>query len=166
EGYGLTETTAAHSVNTPSAQKIGTVGRPLGGNSARIAEDGEIELRGEVVFAGYWRNEEATAETFHDGWFRTGDLGALDEDGYLSITGRKKDLIVTAGGKNVSPGPIEDRMRSHTLVSQAVVVGDGRSFVTALLTVDPDAFENWKAENGKPADAAIADLRHDPALRD
>lgn len=165
EGYGLTETTAAHSVNTPSAQKIGTVGRPLGGNSARIAEDGEIELRGEVVFAGYWRNEEATAETFHDGWFRTGDLGALDEDGYLSITGRKKDLIVTAGGKNVSPGPIEDRMRSHTLVSQAVVVGDGRSFVTALLTVDPDAFENWKAENGKPAEAAIADLREDPALR-
>lgn len=165
EGYGLTETTAAHSVNTPSAQKIGTVGRPLGGNSARIAEDDEIELRGEVVFAGYWRNEEATAETFHDGWFRTGDLGALDEDGYLSITGRKKDLIVTAGGKNVSPGPIEDRMRSHTLVSQAVVVGDGRSFVTALLTVDPDAFENWKAENGKPAEAAIADLREDPALR-
>ncbi len=111
EGYGLTETTAAHSVNTPGAQKIGTVGRPMGGNSARIADDGEIELRGMVVFDGYWRNDEATEGAFHDGWFRTGDLGSLDEDGYLSITGRKKDLIITAGGKNVSPGPIEDRMR-------------------------------------------------------
>ena len=166
EGYGLTETTAAHSVNAPGSQKIGTVGRPMGGNSARIAEDGEIELCGQVVFEGYWRNEEATAGVFVDGWFRTGDLGSLDEDGYLSITGRKKDLIITAGGKNVSPGPIEDRMRSHTLVSQAVVVGDGRSFVTALVTVDPDVFENWKAENGKPAAATLAELRHDPALRD
>ncbi|APE08486.1 long-chain fatty acid--CoA ligase [Rhodococcus sp. 2G] len=166
EGYGLTETTAAHSVNTPGAQKIGTVGRPMGGNSARIADDGEIELRGMVVFDGYWRNDEATAGAFHDGWFRTGDLGSLDEDGYLSITGRKKDLIITAGGKNVSPGPLEDRMRSHTLVSQAVVVGDGRSFVTALVTVDPDVFENWKNENGKPTGATIADLRHDATLRD
>ncbi|MEU5843098.1 long-chain fatty acid--CoA ligase [Rhodococcus sp. NPDC047139] len=166
EGYGLTETTAAHSVNTPGEQKIGSVGRPMGGNSARIADDGEIELRGHVVFDGYWRNEEATASVFDDGWFRTGDLGSLDEDGYLFITGRKKDLIITAGGKNVSPGPVEDRMRSHTLVSQAVVVGDGRSFITALVTVDPDVFENWKAENGKPATATIADLRHDPALRD
>ncbi|WP_241387179.1 AMP-dependent synthetase/ligase [Rhodococcus sp. CH91] len=166
EGYGLTETTAAHSVNAPGAQKIGTVGRPMGGNSVRIAEDGEIELRGQVVFGGYWRNEEATAKVFDDGWFRTGDLGSLDEDGYLTITGRKKDLIITAGGKNVSPGPIEDRMRSHTLVSQAVVIGDGRSFVTALVTVDPDVFENWKAENGKPPAATIAELRHDPTLRD
>ncbi|MEE2034040.1 AMP-dependent synthetase/ligase [Rhodococcus chondri] len=166
EGYGLTETTAAHSVNVPGAQKIGTVGQPMGGNSARIAEDGEIELRGGVVFQGYWRNDEATAKTFNDGWLRTGDLGSLDDDGYLSITGRKKDLIITAGGKNVSPGPLEDRMRSHTLVSQAVVIGDGRAFITALITVDPEIFENWKAENGKPADATISDLRHDPTLHD
>jgi len=166
EGYGLTETTAAHCVNMPGSQKIGSVGRPMGGNTVRIAEDGEIELRGNVVFDGYWRNEEATEAAFRDGWFRTGDLGSLDEDGYLSITGRKKDLIITAGGKNVSPGPLEDRMRSHTLVSQAVVVGDGRSFISALVTVDPDVFENWKAENGKPVEATIGQLRHDPALRD
>nr|WP_206040297.1 long-chain fatty acid--CoA ligase [Rhodococcus sp. HNM0563] len=166
EGYGLTESTAAHTVNMPGSQKIGTVGQPLGGNSVRIAEDGEIELRGGVVFNGYWRNEKATEDAFHDGWFRTGDLGSLDADGYTTITGRKKDLIVTAGGKNVSPGPLEDRMRSHTLVSQAVVLGDGRTFISALLTVDPDVFDNWKRENGKPADATIADLRNDPSLRD
>ena len=166
EGYGLTESTAAHSVNVPGAQKIGTVGQPMGGNSTRIADDGEIELRGGVVFQGYWRNEKATAEAFHDGWFRTGDLGEIDEDGYVSITGRKKDLIITAGGKNVSPGPLEDRMRSHTLVSQAVVIGDGRSYITALLTVDPEVLDNWKAENGKPPTATIADLRRDPALHD
>lgn len=166
EGYGLTETTAAHSVNTPGAQKIGTVGRPMGGNSVRIADDGEIELRGNVVFDGYWRNYQATADTFNDGWFRSGDLGTLDADGYLSITGRKKDLIITAGGKNVSPGLLEDRMRAHTLVSQAVVIGDGRSFITALLTVDPDVFDNWKKENGKPPTATIGELRSDPALRD
>ncbi|WP_138998092.1 AMP-dependent synthetase/ligase [Rhodococcus zopfii] len=166
EGYGLTESTAAHSVNTPGAQKIGSVGQPMGGNSTRIAEDGEIELRGGVIFQGYWRNEKATEEVFRDGWFRTGDLGEIDEDGYVYITGRKKDLIVTAGGKNVSPGQLEDRMRSHTLVSQAVVIGDGRAYITALLTVDPDVFDNWKAENGKPATATIAQLRHDPSLRD
>lgn len=104
EGYGLTESTAAHSVNVPGAQKIGTVGQPMGGNSTRIADDGEIELRGGVVFQGYWRNEKATAEAFHDGWFRTGDLGEIDEDGYVSITGRKKDLIITAGGRTSRPG--------------------------------------------------------------
>jgi len=165
EGYGLTESTAAHTVNIPGAQKIGTVGRPLGGNSVRIAEDGEIELSGGVVFAGYWRNESATADALDDGWFRTGDLGSIDGDGYVAITGRKKDLIITAGGKNVSPGPLEDRMRAHTLVSQAVVIGDGRTFISALLTVDPEVFDNWKAENGKPAESTIADLRHDPSLR-
>ncbi|ANS30081.1 Long-chain-fatty-acid-CoA ligase FadD15 [Rhodococcus opacus] len=165
EGYGLTESTAAHCVNVPGVQKIGTVGQPLSGNSVRIAEDGEIELRGGVVFGGYWRNEHATREVLDDGWFRTGDLGDLDDEGYLTITGRKKDLLITAGGKNVSPGPLEDRLRSHTLVSQAVVVGDGRPFVGALLTVDPQEFDKWKSAHGKPSDATVADLRDDEELR-
>ncbi|WP_194813546.1 long-chain fatty acid--CoA ligase [Nocardia sp. XZ_19_385] len=165
EGYGLTESTAAHCVNVPGSVKVGTVGRALGGNAVRIAEDGEIELDGGVVFAGYWHNEEATAAALHDGWLRTGDLGELDEDGFLSITGRKKDLLVTAGGKNVSPGPMEDLIRSHTLISQAVVLGDGRAYITALTTLDPQAFTAWKAANGKPANATVADLRTDPALQ-
>ncbi|MBF6133941.1 long-chain fatty acid--CoA ligase [Nocardia otitidiscaviarum] len=164
EGYGLTESTAAHCVNVPGAVKIGTVGQPLGGNGVRIAEDGEIELSGGVVFAGYWRNEEATAAALSDGWLRTGDLGELDVDGFLSITGRKKDLLVTAGGKNVSPGPLEDRIRSHALISQAIVVGDGRTFITALITIDPEAFESWKATTATPPHATIADLRDDPTL--
>lgn len=165
EGYGLTETTAAHCVNVPGAQKIGTVGQPMGGNGVRIAEDGEIELNGGVVFKGYWKNDKATEEAFVNGWMRTGDLGELDSDGYLSITGRKKDLLVTAGGKNVSPGPMEDRIRSHSIVSQAVVVGDGKTYITALLTVDPEVFEKWKAENGKPSGATVAELRDDKDLR-
>lgn len=136
EGYGLTESTAAHCVNVPGEQKIGTVGKPLGGNGVRVREDGELELRGGVIFDGYWRNEKATAESFDDGWFRTGDLGDIDDHGYVTITGRTKDLLVTAGGKNISPGPLEDRIRSHSIVSQAVVVGDERPFVAALLTVD------------------------------
>ncbi|MGF7122660.1 AMP-dependent synthetase/ligase [Rhodococcus sp. BE178] len=165
EGYGLTESTAAHCVNVPDEQKIGTVGRPMSGNSVRIAPDGEIELGGGVVFAGYWRNDSATADTFHDGWLRTGDLGELDDDGYLTLTGRKKDLLVTAGGKNVSPGPLEDRLRSNVLVSQAVVVGDGRPFIGVLLTLDPEPFGNWKSANGKPASATVADLATDTDLR-
>ncbi|MGW0042588.1 AMP-dependent synthetase/ligase [Rhodococcus sp. NPDC003348] len=165
EGYGLTESTAAHCVNMPRAQRIGSVGQPLGGNSVRIADDGEIELRGGVVFGGYWNNDAATAEVFDGDWFRTGDLGSLDEDGYLTITGRKKDLLITAGGKNVSPGPLEDRMRSHELVSQAVVVGDGRPFIGALVTVDPDTFARWRTENGKAEDATVADLSEDLDLR-
>ncbi|WP_137725672.1 AMP-dependent synthetase/ligase [Prescottella subtropica] len=165
EGYGLTESTAAHCVNVPRQQKIGTVGRPLSGNTVRIAADGEIELRGGVVFDGYWRNEQATADALHDGWLRTGDLGELDADGYLVLTGRKKDLLVTAGGKNVSPGPLEDRLRSHVLISQAVVVGDGRPFVGALLTVDAEPFEHWKTSNAKPATATVADLIDDADLR-
>ncbi|WP_430335556.1 AMP-dependent synthetase/ligase [Rhodococcus sp. ACT016] len=165
EGYGLTESTAAHCVNIPGQQKIGSVGRPMGGNTVRIADDGEIELHGGVVFDGYWGNETATAATLRDGWLRTGDLGELDDDGYLTLTGRKKDLLVTAGGKNVSPGPLEDRLRSHVLISQAVVVGDGRPFIGALLTLDPEPFENWKAANGKPASATVADLATDPDLR-
>jgi len=164
EGYGLTETTAAICVNTPGQVRVGTVGRPIPGNSVRIAEDGEILLSGEVVFAGYWQNEEATANAITDGWFHTGDLGSLDADGYLRITGRKKEIIVTAGGKNVSPAPMEDIMRTHALVSQAMVVGDQRPFVSTLITIDPEAFEGWKARNGKDAGATVADLATDPAL--
>ncbi|OPX14741.1 MULTISPECIES: AMP-dependent synthetase/ligase [Gordonia] len=165
EGYGLTETTAAVTVNTPGAVKIGTVGKPLASNAVRIAEDGEILLRGGVVFKEYWHNEEASAAAITDGWFHTGDLGSLDDEGFLKITGRKKELIVTAGGKNVSPAGLEDVIRADALVSQAVVVGDQKPFIAALITVDPEAFPAWKERNGKPADASVADLADDPDLR-
>ncbi len=165
EGYGLTETTAAATVNRPDRVKIGTVGMPLPGVAIRIAEDGEILIKGVNVFPGYWRNEAATKEVFtEDGWFRTGDVGELDEEGFLRITGRKKEMIVTAGGKNVAPAVLEDRLRSHGLVSQCMVVGDGKPFVAALITLDPEAFELWKERHGKPADATIAALRDDPDL--
>ena len=165
EGYGLTETTAAATVNRPDRVKIGTVGQPLPGVAIRIAEDGEILINGVNVFPGYWRNEAATKETFtEDGWFRTGDVGELDEEGFLKITGRKKEMIVTAGGKNVAPAVLEDRLRSHGLVSQCMVVGDGKPFVAALITLDTEAFELWKERHGKPADATIASLRDDPDL--
>jgi long-chain acyl-CoA synthetase len=165
EGYGLTETTAAATVNRPDRVKIGTVGLPLPGVSIRIDEDGEILIKGASVFPGYWRNEAATSEVFtEDGWFRTGDIGELDDEGFLKITGRKKEMIVTAGGKNVAPAVLEDRIRSHALVSQAMVVGDGRPFVAALITLDDEAFGLWKERNGKPADATIASLRDDPDL--
>jgi long-chain acyl-CoA synthetase len=165
EGYGLTETTAAGTVNRPDRLKIGTVGQPLPGVAIRIAEDGEILFKGPNVFPGYWHNETATKEVFaEDGWFRTGDLGSLDDEGFLSITGRKKEIIVTAGGKNVAPAVLEDRLRSHYLVSQAMVVGDGRPFVAALITLDAEALPTWRERHGKPADASIASLRDDPAL--
>jgi long-chain acyl-CoA synthetase len=165
EGYGLTETTAAATVNRPDRVKIGTVGLPLPGVSIRIDEDGEILIKGGSVFPGYWRNEAATSEVFtEDGWFRTGDIGELDDEGFLKITGRKKEMIVTAGGKNVAPAVLEDRIRSHALVSQAMVVGDGRPFVAALITLDDEALGPWKERNGKPADATIASLRDDPGL--
>ncbi|MFZ2174391.1 MAG: long-chain fatty acid--CoA ligase [Rhodococcus sp. (in: high G+C Gram-positive bacteria)] len=165
EGYGLTESTAAHTLNGPGAQKIGTVGVPLGGGGVRIAEDGEIELAGDTVFGGYWRNEHATRDAFDGGWLRTGDLGELDEDGFLTITGRKKDLLVTAGGKNVSPGPLEDRLRSNPLISQAVVVGDGRPFLGALLTLDVHEFGKWKSAHGRTPEMSVADFRNDEELR-
>lgn len=139
EGYGLTETCAAITVNGPGQQRIGTVGRPIPGNEVRVTDSGEIEVRGAVVTDGYWGNDDATRESIVDGWFATGDLGSLDAEGYLSITGRAKEIIVTAGGKNVVPGPLEDVLRSHPLVSNAMVIGEGRSFVGALLTLDPDA---------------------------
>ena len=165
EGYGLTETTAAFSVNTPGEVKVGTVGKPMSGNKVRIAEDGEVLLAGGVVFDGYWQNPEATATAITDGWFHTGDLGTVDADGFLTITGRKKELIVTAGGKNVSPAGLEDIMRASALISQAMVVGDAKPFIGALITIDPEAFPAWKERTGKSAAASVADLIDDPDLR-
>jgi long-chain acyl-CoA synthetase len=165
EGYGLTETTAATTVNRPDRNKIGTVGQPLPGVAIKIADDGEILISGKNVFPGYWRNEAATKEVFaEDGWFATGDIGELDEEGFLMITGRKKEMIVTAGGKNVAPAVLEDRLRSHALISQCMVVGDGKPFVAALITLDPEALGPWKQAHGKPADATVAALRDDPDL--
>ncbi len=148
EGYGLTETTAPASVNLPSRIKIGTVGRPLPGVGVRIADDGEICICGVNVFAGYHNNPEATAEVMQDGWFATGDLGELDEDGFLRITGRKKEILVTAGGKNVAPAVLEDRLRAHPLVSQCIVVGDRRPFIAALVTIDEEMYPAWAANRG------------------
>jgi len=165
QGYGLTETSAAAALNRPDRNKIGTVGQPLPGVGIRIAEDGEILISGRLVFPGYWRNETATRETFaDDGWFRTGDVGGLDEEGFLTITGRKKELIVTAAGKNVAPAVLEDRLRSHALISQTMVVGDGKPYIAALITLDAEALEPWKERHGKPAGATIATLRDDPDL--
>jgi len=165
QGYGLTETSAAATVNRPDRNKIGTVGQPIPGVGIKIAEDGEILITGGIVFPGYWRNEAATGETFaEEPWFRTGDLGQLDDEGFLTITGRKKEIIVTSGGKNVAPAVLEDRLRSHALISQAMAVGDGRPYIGALITLDPEALGPWKARNGKPTDATIASLRDDPDL--
>ena len=165
QGYGLTETTAAATVNRPDRNKIGTVGQPLPGAAIKIAEDGEILIKGGIVFPGYWHNEEATQEIFaEDGWLRSGDLGALDDEGFLTITGRKKEIIVTAGGKNVAPAVLEDRLRSHALISQAMVVGDGRPYIGALITLDPEILGPWKARHGEPADATSVSLRDDPDL--
>ncbi|MFY1593142.1 AMP-dependent synthetase/ligase [Micromonospora sp. WMMD737] len=165
EGYGLTETSPALTVNLPDAQRIGTVGRPLPGVRIRIADDGEIQADGDVIFPGYWNNADATRATFtDDGWLRTGDLGSLDPDGFLRITGRTKEIIVTAAGKNLAPAPIEDAVRAHPLVSQCMLVGDGRPYVAALITVDPQAWQRWRTATGRP-DAPLADLRDDPRLR-
>jgi len=150
EGYGLTETTAPATVNLPDKFKIGTVGPALPGVSLRLADDGEIQVKGINVFKEYWKNPEATEAAFEDGWFRTGDLGSFDADGFLSITGRKKEIIVTAGGKNVAPAVLEDRIRAHPLVSQVVVVGDQRPFIGALITLDPEGVPGWLAAHGKP----------------
>jgi long-chain acyl-CoA synthetase len=166
EGYGMTETSPATNSNTPDAQKIGTVGRPIPGCTIRIAEDGEVLVKGHMVFQGYWNNPGATKEMIdEDGWLHTGDLGALDDAGFLAITGRKKDLIITAAGKNVAPAVLEDRLRAHWLVSQCLVIGDARPYIGALVAVDPETLAQWKTDNGKPPTAAVADLRGDPALR-
>jgi long-chain acyl-CoA synthetase len=164
EGYGLTETSAAVTVNRVDGLKVGSVGKLLGGNSMRINDDGELLVRGGVVFGGYWHNQTETDVVFSDGWFHTGDLGAIDDNGFLTIVGRKKEIIVTAGGKNVAPALLEDRLRAHPLISQALVVGDAQPFIAALITIDPEAFPAWKARNGKDAGVSVGDLAEDPDL--
>lgn len=164
EGYGLTESCAATAFNPWDRQKIGTVGQPLPGSVVRIADDGEVLLHGEHLFQGYWNNEQATKEALSDAWFHTGDLGTLDEDGYLTITGRKKEIIVTAGGKNVAPAVIEDRIRAHALIAECMVVGDARPFVGALITLDEDFLPRWLEDNGKRAGTTPAELADDPEL--
>lgn len=166
EGYGMTETTAAIAVNFEPDNIIGTVGKPVGGNTVRIGEDGEILMKGTVVFDGYWNNEEATKDTFDgDGFLRSGDLGALLPTGHLKITGRKKEIIVTAGGKNVSPGPLEDILRSAPLISQAMVVGDDQKFIGSLITLDEDALPAWKKRNNVPEHTGVLELAKNPVLR-
>lgn len=164
EGYGLTETTAALTVNLPDAQKVGTVGRPIPGTAVRIADDGELLFRGGQVFTGYWNNPDATAEALdQDGWFHTGDVGEVDDEGFVRITGRKKEILVTAGGKNVAPAALEDRVRAAALVSQCLVVGDGQPFIGALVTIDEEAFPAWAEQHGKSGQ--IAELVEDEDLR-
>jgi long-chain acyl-CoA synthetase len=155
EGYGLTETTAAVSVNLPDDIRIGTVGRPLPGVTVGVADDGELLFKGGQVMQGYWKNDEATASAIDaDGWFHTGDLGEFDVDGFIKITGRKKEILVTAGGKNVAPTMLEDQIRLHPLVSQCMVVGDGKPFIAALITIDPENIVPWATDRGKPTDPA------------
>jgi long-chain acyl-CoA synthetase len=164
EGYGLTETSAASTVNRPKALRIGTVGQPMPGARVKIAEDGEILLGGGQIFIGYWNNPTATAEVLEpDGWFHSGDIGEIDDDGFVRITGRKKELIVTAAGKNVAPAVLEDRLRANWLVSQCMVVGDAKPFIAALVTIDPESFPAWVAQNSK-GDVTVADMVNDPDL--
>ncbi|MEV5002943.1 AMP-dependent synthetase/ligase [Nocardioides sp. LML1-1-1.1] len=163
EGYGLTETTAALTVNLPDAQKVGSVGRPIPGTAVRIADDGELLFKGGQVFTGYWDNPDATAEALQDGWFHTGDVGEVDDEGFVRITGRKKEILVTAGGKNVAPAVLEDRVRASALVSQCLVVGDGQPFIGALVTIDEEAFPAWAEQHGKSG--KVADLVDDEDLR-
>ena len=164
EGYGLTETSAPATVNTEKHIKIGTVGQPLPGVTIRIDDDGEVLIKSPGVLRRYWHSDQATETAVIDGWFRTGDLGELDEDGFLRITGRKKEIIVTAGGKNVSPAALEDRIRAHRLISQCMVVGDRQPFIAALITLDAEALPAWIAERGKPAGHSAADLVDDEDL--
>ena len=164
EGYGLTETTAGATLNLTGAHRVGSVGRPIPGTSIKIAEDGEVLIRGGIVMGGYWQNDAANAEVFDsEGWFKSGDLGKLDDEGFLYIVGRKKELIVTAGGKNVAPAVLEDRLRAHPLVSQCMVVGDNQPFIASLVTIDQDALKGWVTNNKKEG-ASLADLANDPDL--
>jgi long-chain acyl-CoA synthetase len=164
EGYGLTETTAPLTVNLPSNFKIGTVGPPLPGVSIRIADDGEIEGKGIDIFHGYWQNQKATDEVLVDGWFKTGDIGALDEDGYLTITGRKKEIIVTAGGKNVSPAVLEDPIRANPIIDQVIVVGEQKPFIAALVSLDREMLPAWLKSQGQPTDLTLAQAAGNKAV--
>jgi long-chain acyl-CoA synthetase len=164
EGYGLTETTAGATLNLSKRIKVGSVGLPIPGTTIKIAEDGEVLIQGPIVMQGYWKNDAANAEVFSgDRWFHSGDLGKLDDEGFLYIVGRKKELIVTAGGKNVAPAVLEDRLRAHPLISQCMVVGDNQPFIASLITIDQDALKTWVTANKKEG-ASLADLRNDPAL--
>jgi long-chain acyl-CoA synthetase len=165
EGYGLTETTAPVAVNTPRRIRIGTVGAPLPGNAVRIADDGEILARGVCLMKGYYKLPELSAEAFTDGWFHTGDLGELDADGFLKVTGRKKEIIVTAGGKNVVPSQLEDPIRANALVSQCVVLGDHRPFIAALITLDEEALPGWLERHSLPASTTIAEAAGHPLVQ-
>ena len=163
EGYGLTETTAGATLNLTNHLRVGSVGRPIPGNSVKIAEDGEVLISGPIVMRGYWQNDAANQEVFDGQWFKSGDLGRLDDEGFLYITGRKKELIVTAGGKNVAPAVLEDRLRAHPLVSQCMVVGDNQPFIASLITIDQDMLKGWIAANNKSG-ATLETLRNDPDL--
>ncbi|WP_114422717.1 AMP-dependent synthetase/ligase [Nocardioides houyundeii] len=165
EGYGLTETTAALTVNLPGAHKVGSVGRPLGGTTVRVADDGELLFKGGQIFAGYWNDEAATAVAVdRDGWFHTGDVGEIDDEGFVRITGRKKEILVTAGGKNVAPAALEDRLRAHPLIDQCIVVGDGQPFIGALITLDPETVPAWATAQGLTGGITTT-LIDNPALR-
>jgi long-chain acyl-CoA synthetase len=166
EGYGLSESTTGGTLNLPGRQKIGSVGPPVPGCEVTVAGDGELLLRAEFVMPGYWHNEVGTKELLDDdGWLHTGDIGEIDDDGFVFITGRKKELLVTSGGKNVAPTVLEDRLRAAELVSECMVVGDARPYVACLVTLDRDALSQWASEHGHDARATAADLRADPELR-
>ena len=163
EGYGLTETTAGATLNLTKNIRVGSVGRPIPGTTIKIADDGEVLIKGPIVMRGYWQNDSANKEVFDGQWFKSGDLGRLDDEGFLYITGRKKELIVTAGGKNVAPAVLEDRLRAHPLVSQCMVVGDNQPFIASLITIDQDMLKGWIAANSKTG-ATVATLINDPEL--
>jgi long-chain acyl-CoA synthetase len=166
EGYGLTETSAAHTANRPRNIRVGTVGQPIPGAAVRVAADGELMLSGPHLLTGYWNNPAATAEAIDsDGWFHSGDIGEIDDDGYVRITGRKKELLVTAAGKNVAPAVLEDRIRGNWLVNQCIVVGDAKPYIAALVTIDPDAFPSWVKAAGKQAGSTVDSLKNDADLR-
>ncbi|MGH8876163.1 MAG: AMP-dependent synthetase/ligase [Stackebrandtia sp.] len=165
EGYGLTETSPVVSLNLDNAHRIGTVGKPIPGTAIHIGDDDELLIKGPQVFGGYWKNDAATAESFVDGWYKSGDQASIDADGYLKITGRTKEIIVTAAGKNVAPAPLEDIVRAHPLVGQCLVLGDDKPFISALVTLDPDALPGWLERNGKPAETTFEQLSEDPDAR-